>query len=150
MSALRATAIAVGTLLALGLGACGGGEGEPLPREAGSDSLALRAVQAGPGAATLSVHWLGRRCSETELDPDEEDPREVVITLAQPRDARCSGARSAQTISVPLERDIGGRRIVDARTKRVLSPATCRAPGALPTAIKRSICRVESRARRRR
>ncbi|MDQ4048781.1 MAG: hypothetical protein M3131_05270 [Actinomycetota bacterium] len=148
MSPLRAGGIAAGTVLALGLGACGGGS-EPLPREAGSDPLALRAVQAGPGAAIMSVHWIGRSCSETGVEPDEEDPGEIVVTLDQPRTARCRGVRSAQTISLPLERDVGARRIIDARTKNVLPLATCRAPGDVPKAIKRSICRLESRGRRR-
>jgi len=145
MSPLRATGIAAVAVLALGLGACGG-ESKPIPYEAGSDPLALRAVQAGPGAATLSVHWIGRNCSETGVEPDEENPRKIVITLDQPRGARCSGGRSAQTASVPIERDIGGKRIVDARTKKVVALATCRAPGDVLRAIKRSICRVERRA----
>lgn len=145
MSPLRATAIAGVTAVALGSGACGG-EPEPLPESAGSDPLSLLAVQAGPGPATLSVHWLGRSCSEIGVEPDE-GPREIVVTLDKSRTARCSGPRSAQTAPVPLERDIDAKRIVDARTKKVLALATCRAPGDVPKAIKRSICRVENRGR---
>jgi hypothetical protein len=144
----RAAAIAAVTMLALGLGACGG-ESEPSPYEKGSDPLSLQAVQAGPGPRIVTLHWVGRGCSELETDPDEGDPDEVLIILAQPREARCSGARAAQLFSVPLEREIGKRRIVDARTKDELRLATCSAPGDVPMAIKRSICRVENRGRER-
>ena len=147
MSPVRATAIAAVTVLVLALGACGGGD-EPPPDE-GSDPLSLQAVQAGPGPGIVTLHWVGRGCSEIEADPDEGDPGVVVIRLAAPRGARCSGAVAPQLFSVPLERDIGIRRIVDARTKEVLRLATCRAPGDVPRAIKRSICRVESRDRER-
>lgn len=148
MSPLRATAIAAVIVLALGLGACGGGEGEPSPYEEGSRPLALQAVQAGPGPSIVTLHWLGRGCSGIEADLEDGDPDEVVIILAAPREARCSGLRAAQLFSLPLERDIGKRRIVDARTKDALRLATCRAPGDVSEAIKRSICRVESRDRK--
>ncbi len=136
-----------GAALALGLGACGG-EAKPLPREARSDPVALRAVQAGPEPTVVTVHWLGRSCSEIEAEPDEGS-RRIAITLGLPRDARCSGPRSARQIGLPLGRGIEGRQIVDGRTKEVLSLSTCRAPGEVPKAIKRSICRVERRARQR-
>lgn len=142
------TAVGIATAaLALGLGACGGGgEGKPLPREQGSDPLALQAAQDGPEESVVTVHWLGRSCSEIEAEPDEGD-REIAITLGLPRAAPCSGPRSAQQIGVPLERGIEGRQIVDGRTKEKLALATCQAPGRVPKAIKRSICKVERGAR---
>lgn len=148
VSPLRAVAIAAVTALALGLGACGEGEGES-PYQKGSEPVSLQAVQAGPGPAIVTLHWVGRGCSELEAKADEGDPGEILIVLAQPREARCSGARAAQLFSAPLEREIGKRRIVDARTKDELQLATCRAPGDVPEVIKRSICRLENRGRER-
>ena len=146
MSPHSAVGITLGAL-ALALAACGGGEGKPLPRELGDDPVTLQAVQAGPEETVVTVHWLGRNCSEIGAEPDETSDQ-IAITLSLPRASPCSGRRSAQEIGVPLERGIEGRRIVDGHTKKVLTLSTCRAPGEVPKAIKRSICRVERGARR--
>lgn len=133
-------AVAVATL---GLAGCGG---DAPPAAPDSTPVVVRAIQAGPQSAELTVHYFSRDCSEIDIEPDE-GARRIVLSVDQPDEARCSGGRSAQAVSVPLERAIGDRQIVDRRTRKVRELATCRDAGQVPTAIKRSICRVQRRAR---
>lgn len=137
---VRTASCAVAAVLAVALGAC---EGEPAkPPAPDSDAFSWQAVQAGPRDGTVTVHYLGPRCSEVEAEP-QEGTRKVVITLSRPHGARCSGPRAARTVSIPLEGGIGNKRIIDGSTKEARPVATCRNPGAAAKAITRSICRLE-------